>query len=59
MEAEVILEKESKGKRQKKKKEKQDEKKPRENKVREPKEDLGEGACELPDSLIVWRITFS
>ena len=58
MAAEVILEKESKGKRQEKKK-KQDEKKPRGNKVREPKEHLGEGACELPDSLIVWRITFS
>ena len=54
-----MIEKESKGKRQKKKKEKQDEKKSRGNKVREPKEHLGEGACELPDSLILWRITFS
>ena len=25
----------------------------------EPKEHLSEGACEFPDSLIVWRITFS
>ena len=58
MAAEVILEKESKGKRQEKKK-KQDEKNPRGNKVREPKEHLGEGACEFPDSLIVWQITFS
>ena len=25
----------------------------------EPKEHLSEGACESPDSVIVWRITFS